>query len=111
LLDQALVAEPPLLSRDGGFIATGLTRTGRDPPAARRRPWRDRRHAGSICRTAGVAALKIKHNNVLGYFIEVTTTHEDKLRAHPDLFIHRQTTAGQVRFTTVALSQTWKRGS
>src|SRR5690606_12614565 len=54
---------------------------------------------------SGVAALKIKHNNVLGYFIEVTTTNEEKMRAQPDLFIHRQTTAGQVRFTTVALSE------
>jgi DNA mismatch repair protein MutS len=42
---------------------------------------------------------------VLGYFIEVTTTHEDRMRAQPELFIHRQTTAGQVRFTTVPLSE------
>jgi DNA mismatch repair protein MutS len=52
----------------------------------------------------GIASLKIKHNNVLGYFIETTTTHEDRMRAMPELFIHRQTTAGQVRFTTLALS-------
>jgi DNA mismatch repair protein MutS len=52
----------------------------------------------------GVQSLKIKHNNVLGYFIETTTTHEDRMRANPQLFIHRQTTAGQVRFTTLALS-------
>jgi DNA mismatch repair protein MutS len=41
---------------------------------------------------------------VLGYFIETTTTHEAAMRGMPDLFIHRQTTAGQVRFTTLALS-------
>lgn len=40
----------------------------------------------------------------MGYFIETTTTHEDRMRAMPELFIHRQTTAGQVRFTTLALS-------
>ncbi len=56
-------------------------------------------------RDTGLPQLRIKHNNVLGYFIEVTTTHEDRLRSMPDLFIHRQTTAGQVRFTTLALSE------
>jgi DNA mismatch repair protein MutS len=52
----------------------------------------------------GVGSLKIRHNNVLGYFIEVTATHDATLRALPR-FIHRQTTAGQVRFTTVDLSE------
>ena len=105
LLDQALVAEPPLLSRDGGFIATGF-----DQELDETRQLRDEGRGviaamqAQYAEHTGVAALKIKHNNVLGYFIEVTTTHEDKLRAHPDLFIHRQTTAGQIRFTTVALS-------
>src|SRR5690606_19560026 len=105
LLDQALVAEPPLLARDGGFIATGF-----DQELDETRQLRDEGRGviagmqAQYAEHAGVPTLKIKHNNVLGYFIEVTTTHEDKLRAHPDLFIHRQTTAGQVRFTTVALS-------
>ncbi|NPD17374.1 DNA mismatch repair protein MutS [Xinfangfangia sp. D13-10-4-6] len=105
LLDQALVAEPPLLARDGGFIASGF-----DSDLDETRQLRDEGRGviasmqAQYAEHTGVAALKIKHNNVLGYFIEVTTTHEDKLRAHPDLFIHRQTTAGQVRFTTVALS-------
>ncbi len=105
LLDQALVAEPPLLTRDGGFIAPGF-----DAELDETRALRDegrgvigRMQADYVERT-GVQSLKIKHNNVLGYFIEVTTTHEDRLRGMPDLFIHRQTTAGQVRFTTLALS-------
>ena len=105
LLDDALVAEPPLLARDGNFIAAGY-----DAALDETRQLRDEGR-GYIARlqaeyadAAGVPGLKIKHNNVLGYFIEVTTTHEDKLRAKPDLFIHRQTTASQVRFTTIALS-------
>ena len=51
----------------------------------------------------GVKALKIRHNNVLGYFVEVTAQHGDKLLSAPlnATFIHRQTLAGQVRFTTV----------
>ncbi len=106
LLDQALVAEPPLLVRDGGFIASGF-----DTDLDETRQLRDegrgvigRMQADYVERT-GVQSLKIKHNNVLGYFIEVTTTHEERLRSMPDLFIHRQTTAGQVRFTTLALSE------
>jgi DNA mismatch repair protein MutS len=106
LLQQALVAEPPLWVRDGGFIAEGFdqeldeTRGLRDEG----RGYIARMQADYIEKT-GISGLKIKHNNVLGYFIEVTSTHEDRMRAMPDLFIHRQTTAGQVRFTTIALSE------
>ena len=106
LLDQALVAEPPLLARDGGFIAPGF-----DAELDETRSLRDEgrgvigRMQADYAEAAGVQGLKIKHNNVLGYFIEVTTTHEERLRAKPELFIHRQTTAGQVRFTTLALSE------
>ena len=55
----------------------------------------------------GITALKIKHNNVLGYFIETTATHAEKMLSEPlsARFIHRQTTAGQVRFTTLELSE------
>ena len=49
--------------------------------------------------------LKIKHNQVIGYHIEVTATHADKLFSNPDTFIHRQTMANAVRFTTVELSE------
>ena len=105
LLDRALVAEPPLLARDGGYIAPEY-----DHELDETRALRDegrgviaRMQAEYVDKT-GIASLKIKHNNVLGYFIETTTTHEDRMRAMPELFIHRQTTAGQVRFTTLALS-------
>src|SRR5208337_4038767 len=49
--------------------------------------------------------LKIRHNNVLGYFVEVTAAHGEKLLAPPlnAAFIHRQTLAGQVRFSTTEL--------
>ncbi len=107
LLDQALVAEPPLLARDGGFIATGY-----DPELDEARRLRDEgrgviaaMQADFIAET-GINSLKIKHNNVLGYFIETTSTHAERMLAPPlsTRFIHRQTTAGQVRFTTVDLS-------
>ncbi len=105
LLTRALVAEPPLLTRDGGFIAQGYDKELDDTRALR-----DEgrgvigRMQAEYAELAGIPGLKIKHNNVLGYFIEVTTTHEDRMRAKPEVFIHRQTTAGQVRFTTLALS-------
>ncbi len=56
----------------------------------------------------GIKGLKIRHNNVLGYFVEVTAQHGDRLMAPPlnATFIHRQTLAGQVRFTTAELGET-----
>ena len=55
---------------------------------------------------AGIQSLKIKHNNVLGYFVETPATHADRMLSPlSDAFIHRQTTANQVRFSTVELSE------
>jgi DNA mismatch repair protein MutS len=104
-LEAALVEEPPLLARDGGFIAPGHDA---ELDATRRLRDEGRGVIGGLqarySDETGIQSLKIKHNNVLGYFIEVTTTHEEKMRARPDLFLHRQTTAGQVRFTTLELA-------
>ncbi|QFT64925.1 DNA mismatch repair protein MutS [Roseivivax sp. THAF30] len=107
-LEEALVAEPPLLARDGGFVADGF-----DPELDEARTLRDEGRsviAGLQARYAnetGIGSLKIKHNNVLGYFIETTAAHASKMMAppHSETFIHRQTTANQVRFTTVELSE------
>ncbi len=108
LLDDALVAEPPLLARDGGFIAPGydteldeaqtLRDEGRSVIAGFQKKYAEH---------TGIASLKIKHNNVLGYFIETTATHAEKMLTAPlsETYIHRQTTANQVRFTTVELSE------
>ncbi|MRU15557.1 DNA mismatch repair protein MutS [Roseovarius sp. A21] len=108
LLDQALIAEPPLLARDGGFIAPGydaeldevrqLRDEGRGVIAAMQSEYQE---------LTGIQSLKVKHNNVLGYFVEVTSTHADKMLSEPlnETFKHRQTTANQVRFTTVPLSE------
>jgi len=52
----------------------------------------------------GIKSLKIRHNNVLGYFIDVTAQHGDKLLARPEIFIHRQTLANNLRFTTTELA-------
>ncbi|MDE1131622.1 MAG: DNA mismatch repair protein MutS [Ascidiaceihabitans sp.] len=108
LLDQALIAEPPLLARDGGFIAPEY-----DEDLDEARKLRDEGRSviaqmqKEFATQTGISTLKIKHNNVLGYFIETTATHADKMLSPPlnETFIHRQTTANQVRFTTVELSE------
>ncbi len=108
LLDAALIAQPPLLARDGGFIAEGY-----NAELDETRKLRDEGRGviagmqADYSEITGVGALKIKHNNVLGYFIETPATHADKMLSQPlsDRFIHRQTTANAVRFTTVELSE------
>jgi DNA mismatch repair protein MutS len=102
-LTRALAADLPLLSRDGGFIAPAYSpeldelRTLRD--ASRRLIVElEGRYRGET----GISSLKIRHNNVLGYYVEATSTHADKL-LKDSAFIHRQTMASAMRFTTVAL--------
>jgi DNA mismatch repair protein MutS len=107
-LEAALVAEPPHLARDGGFVADGV-----DAELDEARRLRDEgrgviasMQADYVAQT-GIGSLKIRHNNVLGYFIETTATHAEKMLAPPlsETFVHRQTTANQVRFTTLKLSE------
>ncbi len=107
-LAAALADELPLFKRDGGFV-----RSGYDAALDEARALRDesRRVIAALqaryADATGVKALKIRHNNVLGYFVEVTAQHGDKLFAPPHnaSFIHRQTLAGQVRFTTTELGE------
>ncbi|MCW5724579.1 MAG: DNA mismatch repair protein MutS [Maricaulaceae bacterium] len=104
-IGAALVEEPPLLARDGGFVAPGW-----DAALDETRRFRDeaRRVVAGLQKTyadkTGVAALKIRHNNVLGYFIETTAKHAGRLM-DDSLFIHRQTMASAVRFSTVELGE------
>jgi DNA mismatch repair protein MutS len=106
--ERALAEQLPLIKRDGGFVREGYesaldeTRNLRDASrlvvAAMQARYAD---------LTGVKALKIRHNNVLGYFVEVTAQHGDRLMAPPlnATFIHRQTLAGQTRFTTAELGE------
>ncbi|HEX4553195.1 MAG TPA: DNA mismatch repair protein MutS, partial [Xanthobacteraceae bacterium] len=106
-LGAALADELPAFRRDGGFV-----RAGYDGALDETRALRDesRRVVAALqARYADetqVRGLKIRHNNVLGYFVEVTAQHGDKLMKPPfnTGFIHRQTLAGQVRFTTTELA-------
>ncbi|MGB0505675.1 MAG: DNA mismatch repair protein MutS [Pikeienuella sp.] len=108
LLERTLVAEPPLLARDGNFVASEydlalddartLRDKGKTVVVGMQSEYRD---------LSGVPTLKVKHNNVLGYFIETSASHADKMMAAPlnETFIHRQTLANVVRFTTTELSE------
>jgi len=104
-LTPALADDLPLLARDGGFI-----RQGYDLALDELRGLRDesRRMIAALqsryCDDTGIASLKIKHNNVLGYHIDVRATHAQKLM-DSEIFIHRQTTAQAVRFTTTELAE------
>ncbi len=107
-LSRALSDELPLLKRDGGFICESF-----DAALDETRALRDTSRKviaelqARYADEANLRALKIRHNNVLGYFVEVTAQHGDKLMAPPlnVRFIHRQTLAGQVRFTTTELGE------
>jgi DNA mismatch repair protein MutS len=107
-LSLALADELPAFKRDGGFVRAGYSAALDEVRALRDE---SRRVIASLqaqyADATGVRVLKIRHNNVLGYFIEVTAQHADKLTAPPlnARFIHRQTLAGQVRFTTTALAE------
>ena len=108
-LEKAIVPEPPLLVRDGGFVTEQfnseldetreLKRDGTKIIAEMQR---------DFIELTGIQSLKIKFNNVLGYFIETTAKNAVKLQNSTiaDNFIHRQTTANQMRFTTLSLSDT-----
>lgn len=106
LLSRALVPAPPLDAAQGGYIAEGYdaaldalrTRggSGRRDIAMLEARYRDQ---------TGIAALKIRHNNVLGYHIEVSARSADALMAADSGFTHRQTLAGVVRFNAPELHE------
>lgn len=105
-LTRALRPDLPMQARDGGFIAKGWS-AELDSTRALRDDSR-RIIAGlqsDYAKAADVPGLKIKHNNVLGYFIEVTPRHADKLMGDEARFIHRQTLVSGVRFTTTELAE------
>ena len=107
-LSAALAAELPAFRRDGGFVREGYDRTLDETRALRDE---SRRVIAALqaryAEDTGIRILRIKHNNVLGYFVEVTAQHGEKLMSAPfnGVFIHRQTLAGQIRFTTTELGE------
>ncbi|MEL7040878.1 MAG: DNA mismatch repair protein MutS [Pseudomonadota bacterium] len=106
-LSRALSEDLPSLARDGGFIATGWDAALDEARTLQS----DSRHIiaqlqARYADETGIGALKIKFNNVLGYFIDVPARHADPMLQPPlaETFIHRQTLASNVRFSTSELS-------
>ena len=107
-LRQALSDDLPTLARDGGFVAAGWD-AALDEARSLKSDSRQiivelqTRYANET----GISALKIKFNSVLGYFIDVPARHADPMMQAPlaETFIHRQTLASNVRFSTAELSE------
>ncbi|MBV6656472.1 MAG: DNA mismatch repair protein MutS [Devosiaceae bacterium] len=105
-LHTELADELPLLARDGGFVAKGVDA---DLDAARVLRDDTRKVIAGLQATYGAAtgarSLKVKHNGVLGYFIEVPTAQAGPLQDAPDTYFHRQTMANAMRFSTKELAE------
>src|SRR5208283_2277764 len=107
-LGAALADELPLDRRDGNYIRAAF-----DPRLDEIRALRDESRRivaalqGRYCELAETRQLKIKHNNFLGYFIEVSQVQGERLLRPPfnATFIHRQTMAGAMRFSTSELAE------
>ena len=102
-LARLLVDSPPLLTRDGGFVCAGY-----NVDLDQARELRDNSRQlvaglqGTYQKDTGVASLKIRHNNVLGYYVEVASSHAAHLG--DPTFVHRQTMTNAIRYTTVELA-------
>jgi len=102
----ALVEFPPIDASKGGYIAEGydaaldalreVSSNGRRAIAALEARYRD---------STGISSLKIRHNAVLGYHVEVSAKHADGLMTPDSGFTHRQTLAGVVRFNSPELHE------
>lgn len=107
-LEAALVPEPPNLARNGGFIADSY-----DENLATERQLGTQSRAvvaqlqAELAALTDIKSLRIKHNNVLGFFVEVSALHGPKLMAEPFTakFVHRQTLANVMRFNTAELAE------
>lgn len=103
-LNSALADDLPTFFRDGGVVRDGfdlaldkmrkLSHGAKETIASLQ---------AQYAHDTGIHTLKIKYNNVLGYFIEVPSARADEMMRADSGFIHRQTLAGNVRFTTERL--------
>ena len=102
-IDATLADEPPAQISDGGVIRAGVNAELDDlrDAAAHGREWIARYQAEQVALT-GIQSLKVKHNGIFGYFIEIPTS---RAAAAPDNYIRRQTLASGERYTTPELKE------
>ncbi len=102
-LKKAIKQDPPLFIRDGGFIADGY-HTALDEFRNLKR--KSKQHIAALQasyqKLTGISSLKIKFNNILGYFVEITPNHESKITNE---FIHRQTMKNALRYSSKELAE------
>ena len=102
---SALDEDLPLLSRDGGFIKEGYY-----PPLDEIRHIKNDSHKmlmdmqARYIKDTGIPQLKIKYNNVIGYFVETPSKFASQMLENK-FFIHRQSVLNATRFTTVELTE------
>jgi DNA mismatch repair protein MutS len=109
LLTAALVDDPPHLKRDGGFVRRGFRKSLDEALSLRDDSRRVMAELEArYVELTGIKTLKVRHNNILGYFIEVTQANAKPLTEAPlaDTFRHRQSMANAMRFTTAELTET-----
>jgi len=107
ILKAGLDPDLPALARDGGFVADGVRAELDQARSLRDDSRRVILRLEAQLATESNIALKVRHNAVLGYFVETTAKAAEPLMTAPlnAVFIHRQTLANQVRFTTVELAE------
>ncbi|MEE3179388.1 MAG: DNA mismatch repair protein MutS, partial [Verrucomicrobiota bacterium] len=103
LLESALVDEPPASPREGSLIRDGFSAELDDLRSASRdgKEWIAQMQQSERERT-GIDSLKIKFNNVFGYFIEVTKANLSKV---PEDYQRKQTMANAERYITPGLKE------
>jgi len=103
-LAEALADEPPLLVRDGGFVRQGYRAELDEQRTLRDDSRKTVAGLETKYRTStGIPSLKIRHNNMIGYHIEVTATHADKLDIAALGFTRRQSMSNATRYSTAEL--------
>lgn len=103
LIDQAIIEDPPLSSKEGGFIREGYDENIDKLKVAKTdgKNWLLELETTERERT-GIKGLKVKYNKVFGYYFEVTNSYKDLV---PEDYIRKQTLTGAERFTTPKLKE------
>ena len=104
-LDLAIREDPPLTMKEGGFIKESFSNELHEFRLIEKTAYSDLLELQTkYSQKTGIKSLKLKYNNVLGYFFETPISYKDKLLEDNEFF-HRQTTANTVRIKSISLDQ------
>ncbi len=107
-LESAIKEEPPLTIKEGGFIKETFNKELQKIKLVEKKATTDLLELQrKYSLETGIKSLKLKYNNVLGYFFEAPISYKDRLLEN-DEFFHRQTTVNTIRIKSVILDQTEK---